>query len=1096
MGVIDNRNDFLGKNIEEILPLVKNLDIFVGYFYFSGFRELYKELKDKRIRILVGLEISKEILKHIKNIETLANLPEDPESVLNPNRSKTFIRQKYIDTFAKVFNDSDLFDKEEEIIAFKLFMDKLKDGSMEIKKTIKSEHGKFYLFYDDKKEGEEFLRISIMGSSNFTYNGLRGQGELNKRSNDTEDFESYRNVFEDQWSDENSVPISTLETYPDFEKDIKQKIWLFSLPEPYKLYLKVLKEYYAAKDDFSIIPVSKITKGEYMDLKYQTDAIKLGIDRIERYNGVIIADVVGLGKSIIAAAIAHNQKLKTVVIAPPHLVDSWNDYCEQFDITARVYSSGKIDEVISRYGNSEEKRLFILDEAHKYRNEETDDYANLHKLCQNNKVIVLSATPFNNDPKDIFALVKLFDVPGRSKLKTVENLSMQFRELIKRYKQIRKDLKKDSSSEMEFHKRTEEIAQELRRIIEPLVIRRSRLDLDQIDEYRQDLEKQGIRFPLVEPPELLSYELKELSSLYVDTLERIHSINKDPEENYFQGVRYQPAKYLSPGKKQDFYKELEKEGYKDDDVDSIEQAQVNVAKFMRTLLVRRFESSIFAFGRTLDAMIESHRLIKKWYENLDLVPIYKKGLLPDVDEFNDLFSEEIDEELKSIQLNEELSRYQKRGLILIPKKYLTPDFIVKLNADIRLLERLREQWGKNLPDPKFDYFKSNLEEFIKKDPQRKIVIFSEFSDTVDYITDRLQKETKLKVFKYSAKEGNRQNREIIRKNFDAGIDSSKQLNDYDILIATDAISEGFNLHRAGAIYNYDIPYNPTRVIQRIGRINRVNKKVFDKLFIFNFFPTPTGEQETNTKKISQLKMNLIHSLLGEDTKILTNEEELRNYFVKQYEDEQKKAERTTWEAVHRNEWNRVKDEQSLLDEISDIPHRTRISRKNQSKKGVIVFGKRGASIIFGLSSEGELVFINDEVALGLFKANKEEKANEITPQFTDLYYEVKKMLFKDNTAVSVAGKRRQEVLIKIKYIRGKVSKSKAYCDDIITIIKDFDGLPDGILKDLNKVDIKNPEAAYEDLKRLVPLSYKNSIFENAQSMQDDQELIVLSEELL
>lgn len=1093
--LIDNKNKFLGDSIEEIIPSVDNIDIFVGYFYFSGFKELYKQLESKKIRILVGKEINQEILKRIKNLETLKDPPEDPDGTLNPNRSKTSIRKKYIDTFAKVFNDSDLFDKDEEVEAFKLFMNKLKDGSMEIKKTIASEHGKFYLLYKDL-DNEEYFGISIMGSSNFTYNGLKGQGELNKLSEEKKDLDQYKKIFEEQWSDENSISISTLDTYDEFEKDIKEKLWLFSLPDPYLLYIKVLNEYFSTKEEYDLISPAKITKGEFLDLKYQQDAIRLGIDRINQYNGVIIADVVGLGKSIIAAAIAHNLKLKTVVIAPPHLVDQWIDYCEQFDITARVFSSGRIEEVFERYGKSDEKRLFILDEAHKYRNEETQDYLLLHKLCQSNKVIVLSATPFNNDPKDIFALVKLFDVPGRSKLKTVENLSMQFRELIKQYKQIRTDMKKADSNKSELDERTEEIAQELRRIIEPLVIRRSRRDLDQIDEYREDLIRQNIEFPDVQDPELLTYDLGEISNLYIETLEKIHSLNKEDDVNSFQGVRYQPAKYLSPETKKDFYEELKNnENYSDDDVESLEQAQVNVAKFMRTLLVRRFESSIYSFRKTLDAMIESHHLVRGWYEKLDVVPIYKKGSLPDVESFNDLFSDEVEDELKEVQMNEELSQYQKRGLILIPRKYLTSEFIVKLDRDIKLLEGLKKQWNESLPDPKFDYFKSQLDEFLRDNPNRKIVVFSEFSDTVDYVSSKLKNDHSLKVFQFSSKDSNKKNRDIIRDNFDAGVVSSKQDNSYDILVATDAISEGFNLHRAGAIYNYDIPYNPTRVIQRIGRINRINKKVYDKLYIFNFFPTPTGEIETNTKKISQLKMNLIHSLLGEDTKILSIDEDLRNYFAKQYNEEQDKNDQASWENQHRNEWNRIKNDQELLDQIAKIPHRTRIMRENFSVKGVIVFGKKGENIVFGFSSDGKLSLINDEKALSIFQATKDESSEEVSGDFQDLYFEVKELLFKNNTAVMVAGRRRQDALNIVRFLKEKIPQAKEYFDDLTTIIKEFDGLPDGVLKEINKLDLKNPDQSFSQLMKFVSKDYIESIFENAESSKDDQELIVLSEEL-
>ena len=164
-----------------------------------------------------------------------------------------------------------------------------------------------------------------------------------------------------------------------------------------------------------------------------------------------------------------------------------------------------------------------------------------------------------------------------------------------------------------------------------------------------------------------------------------------------------------------------------------------------------------------------------------------------------------------------------------------------------------------------------------KDPRRKIVVFTEFADTANYLGEALKDEG-LGVFKYTSKESSTVNRKTIRANFDAGEKPENQKDDYQVLIATDAISEGYNLHRAGTIFNYDIPYNPTRVIQRIGRINRINKKMFDKLYIYNYFPTDIGEQETRTKQISTLKMAMIHAIMGEDTKVLTSDEQVNAFF--------------------------------------------------------------------------------------------------------------------------------------------------------------------------------------------------------------------------
>ena len=268
-----------------------------------------------------------------------------------------------------------------------------------------------------------------------------------------------------------------------------------------------------------------ITDGKFFNLKYQTDAIQLALKSIETHNGTIVADVVGLGKSIIASTIAHNLRLRTIVISPPHLRSGWDAYKDEFGFTGTVFSSGKISEALTHYNDlkkPDEQFLIIVDEAHRYRNEYTEDYAMLHNLCQGNKVVLLTATPFNNDPADIYSMLKLFQIPTKSTLKTVENLSIEFRDLINQYKELRELQRQGKLSKQDVKNETAKIARTIRSIIGPLVIRRSRIDLQQIDTYKDDLKKQKIEEVIPQGPIELSYDLKELKDLYLRTLNLIY----------------------------------------------------------------------------------------------------------------------------------------------------------------------------------------------------------------------------------------------------------------------------------------------------------------------------------------------------------------------------------------------------------------------------------------------------------------------------------------------------------------------------------------------------------------------------------------------
>lgn len=1077
------------------MPKCDRVDALVGYFYFSGFRELYNELKDKKIRILVGKDIDRKILERISSLDAL-DLEDYEVAVATTSRSG--VRTDYIENFSKIFNDTDFFDNEESRKAFEHFLNKIQDGSLEIKKTADPDHSKFYILHHKAEFADtgNDPGVVIEGSSNLTYMGLKGQRERNRILVEKHYYDEDTTAFESAWNDAKSISIADLNSAKEFVSEIKKRIWLYKLPDPKLMYYRVLDEYFSIDETETMRTAHQITGGRFSDLKYQKDAVSLGIDRIKRFGGVIIADVVGLGKSIIASTIAHNLEIQTVIIAPPHLKQQWEDYCADFDFKGHVYTTGEVEKALQRHSGNDKELLIVLDEAHKHRNEDTENYKALHRLCAGNKVMALSATPFNNDPKDIYALIKLFSTPGQSTIKTVENLSIAFHDLFKRYKKIRRDIRNTaknstSSKEAEINIQAElhSIASELRKMIEPLVIRRSRLDLEQIEDYKHDLERQGISFASVKDPELLEYDLGPLTTLYTDTLEKIA-----PEGGSvgFDGVRYKPASYLIEGSQ--FIQEIldaedEEDGMTPEErIQRITQAQTNVAGFMRRLLVRRFESSIDAFRSTLHNMISSSETMLEWHDQLGVVPIFKKGSLPSPEEL---------EELEPGEIEELMGRLKGKGLIEIPTKELKSEFRGALERDIMLLKHVQAEWKDVDIDPKYDFFKQKLTASLKNDSKRKIIVFTEFSDTADYVFRKLSTDGVRRVYKYSSADASKEAKEVIRQNFDAGLKPEQKMDDYDVLIATDAISEGFNLHRAGTVINYDIPYNPTRVIQRVGRINRINKKIFEELLIWNFFPTPTGERETHTRAISTLKMNLIHSLLGEDTRIFTADEDLRNYFAKKYREEQEKTESLSWDAKYRNEWLKIKDDPEIRKRIAEIPHRARIARKF-SINGVVAFAKRNGNYVFAFGKTPEDVsLVAPEIALPLFDDIVEgEKAYETTANFEPIYTIAKQHIFKDNTKAPVTGRRKQDAIGKLKVLADKYPTAKEICDDIIKLIAEFDALPNGTLREIADIKMEvDLSKTYEHLKELVPSDYLRSIFGTAEKANEKGRLIVLSEEL-
>lgn len=1099
MPLIDNQTQTMHQALINALSTSDRIDIQVGYFYFSGFELLAQHLIDKKVRILVGKQIDPDAVPQIIAMQQKTGKAVDLDRFQPRSHyaGRTEQKTKYFEGFAKLFNESQVFDTPESQTAYKIFEQKIIDGSLQIKLTNTDEHGKMYLIYNKKElnQGGDLPGTIFIGSSNFTYNGLIDQGELNTRNNNPLDFKEAKNKFEQMWVESENIDIATPENNNEF-KEIVKKLWINSVVNPYLMYVRVLHELFNKDKNTDINSPGKITGDSFIDLEYQLDAIRMGIDRINQYGGVIIADVVGLGKSIIASAIAYNiaqkENIHVVIISPPHLITQWEEYQAHFRLPGTmIFSSGKIEEAYHWCTDQlTGPILLIIDEAHRYRNEMTDDYTLLHSLSRsnpNNKVVILTATPFNNDPKDVFALVKLFQTPGQSTIRSVDNLSLRFRELIDRYKKLRTSMRGNKLSKDEVGEEAKVIAQELRRLIEPIIVRRSRLDLQTISRYRNNLVKQNIAFATVEGPELLEYELGELFDLYLHTLETITN-----ENHGFEGARYKPVTYILENKRVAF---SEKYGAYLDDVD-LQTAQSNLASFMKRLLVMRFESSKEAFRITLQNMIDSNQLIARWYNDQGKVPILKKGRIPDPDTFiedaGDDPSSEFEEQFNEV--NE--SKYK---MLFIEKDWLKDDFIKDVESDTQILISIREQWfGPNTTavnlDPKLDCLIGRIGALLKDNPSRKIVIFSAYADTVEYLGIALKKAGINRILKYTAKDASKANRELLRANFDAGIKNELQENKFDVLVATDALSEGYNLHRAGIIFNYDIPFNPTRVIQRIGRINRINKKVFEKLNVYNFFPTLIGEAETRIHQISTLKMMLINAVVGNDVRTLTPEEDLTSFFKDEYNKANSEAEYESWDAIHREAYDQTSDE--VIRAAMNIRPRSRVKRSGKTFDGGIAFGKKGNHAVFAIK-EGENIepqVVSAETVLPLFAAKPEEEGQTPDNSFNELFVLIRNKLFEKHKLPPTRGNR-AKALQPLQIFKDNYPPARDYAIDLIKVIKDYDDLTEGQYKQISRINMENLEEAYKELIGIVSKQTIATSLKRVDQLEGLSELIVLSEEL-
>jgi len=933
----------LKRRITNLVGPSKELKFLVGFFYFSGIRELYESLKDNSetvLKVLVGMNVDKNVYGLIEYA--------DPT-----NRTKNQAAEHYFLAVSNSINSDD-FDNQEFYEQVKLFVEMIKEDRLILRKTVRPNHSKLYLFkLNETQIGRS--RTFITGSSNLTKPGLVTQNEFNVEISDY-GFDKAEKYFDDLWS--SSVKITESD---DFKKRLIKVVETETHVKeitPFEAYVHLIKLYldsYSQKETGDSL-VGLMKKAGYREYKYQFDAIKQALSIIEIHKGVIIADVVGLGKTIIACAVAKLLRKRGIVICPPGLIgddnkqSGWKMYLEQFGLYDwEVRSRGDLENILNFVRETNDIDIVIVDEAHHFRNQDTESYERLKNICRNKQVILLTATPFNNKPSDILALLKLFLIPKKSSITLSNDLDKQFDSfevLLKKLNFIKKNYNSDDNAKntqakndfnslfgsknvtlSQVNQKAKWLAQKIRSIMEPVTIRRNRLDLQNNPSYRDEVQSLSI----VENPREWFFTLDKKQSEFYDTV-ITHYFTQPKDGGLFSGAIYMPFIYEKGVKQNEELESLDREDNR------AYLSQANLFGFMRRLLVKRFESSFGAFKQSIENFIKVYELCYEFVDKNNVF-ILDRELL---ERIYDLEEDEVVRYLIEYELKLTEGQYPKNYKIYEVDKFAREDdFKNDIKADILLLKKVLSELD-NLEliknDPKTNCLVEKIKEVLNKEPQRKIIIFSEYIDTVKYLEPALKKHFGNRVLTIA---GNltQGNIKLLFNNFDAS--NECQHDDFDILLTTDKLSEGFNLNRAGMVINYDIPWNPVRVIQRLGRINRISKKVFDSLYIVNFFPTERGANVIRSKEIASNKMFMIHSVLGEDSKIFdSSETPTAADLYKQIQMNPDKLEQESFYTRVLNDYNKIADEHpDLIDSLDQLPHRIKVAKEGEQNQLFVFFKK-------------------------------------------------------------------------------------------------------------------------------------------------------------
>ncbi|WP_314299783.1 helicase-related protein [Capnocytophaga sputigena] len=940
--LIDNSSDAL--SMQQYLKRcilaegVDKIQIATGYWDIPGMTLVLNELKS----FLEREETSFELL-----------IGKDPyvytSMIKNP---------KYKDaTYPYDFIRTDIHDleiKEEYEDVIKLLLKYGGSSKIQIRiytKNSKEEdeflHSKCYIFSGSSHS------FGIVGSSNFTKKGLLGNAELNYLETDparitarpTHGSNAKGHIcwFEEKWKLSKEWTQEFLEQiikkspiYIDIQKNTAQEF------TPYEQYIKLLQLQFGDVVDKNLgQEIEGYLPAKVHKLDYQIEAVKRCISIMHEHGGFMLADVVGLGKTIIGTLIIKRflsvpendgRERKVLIITPPAIQSGWKKTIAMFDkdsdekiapyidfiTTGRIANVTEEDDWEENDDDSADSGEFVgtlqdknygfivIDESHKFRNSTTFMYRSLDELIikigSNTGVYpyigLLSATPQNNRPNDLKNQIYLFERNRNdSTLKKAEsgNIEKFFADVNREYDLLINN--RSNITEEERKQRLEAVSKKLRDcVLSDILERRTRTDVEKY--YKEDVESQGLVFPKIVGPNTLKYIMDdELAQLFSDTM-TIIAPNQNERlltNEWLKYSRYRAIEYFV-----DPANEQKHTGRGNRGVNDVAR---QMATIMQILLVKRLESSFTAFTQSLFNLRRyTENMIRMWENNTIFV-------CPQINVNQELdyeaktkkrggkvsFNDCVEEIRVKIQKLTNQGRNERGQNAEYERNDFKEEYYSQLKEDHNLISNLCDRWAKNSQDPKFDAFKENIKPELfnpEKNTSGKLVIFSEAIDTVQALA-RAVKAKGYKPLVITA--ANRDEMEkTIEENFDANYEGEWK-DEYNVIITTEVLAEGVNLHRANVILNYDTPWNSTRLMQRIGRVNRIGSKE-PFVYVYNFMPSAEGDAQIELVRKAHTKLQSFHILFGEDSKIFSDEESVVHYdMIKAIEGEESPMQQYVYE---------------------------------------------------------------------------------------------------------------------------------------------------------------------------------------------------------
>ena len=865
--------------LKEMLGSSARADIAVGYFFMSGFDAVADDMaRLDKVRILVGRtdrRVLEEVALGIQQADALCARLEADSIVRRGQRAE--IAQKAVANVAEgVAALPQTADSERAVARLR---DMIAVNRVEVRAYLKSPlHAKAYLCW---YEGHAEPGSAIVGSSNFTLAGFEGNTELNVRVTGDAEMRELGRWFDELWDASEDIGDALVSEL--------SRSWPLAQTPPYHVYLKALRELYGSEIGRGELPLAP----RAVELtNFQTDAVSRGLAMIEAHGGCYVGDVVGLGKTYIGAEllrqlrVSYPQDGPPLILCPAGLRPMWEGVNEQFGLGAEVLShsviapppNAEFDEESGRYLDTDtsgrgvvlqnvyqNRGPVLVDEAHNFRNLNGRSIGLRSYLeAGNHRVVLLSATPQNLGPRDIYRQLRLFLDETEHGL-NIEPLGLEdyFRNAI-RWHEYRAEDENYKAEFSEWEDGGRRGAPPIRpdspnvpradveQVLTPVFIRRRRRDIREL--YADAaIEGEPVSFP---EPQLDNVEYR---------LDKVYAKAGSFEElEYLLGkhgaARYRVTDYIKP-------EAAEKRAYRD-----LFRAKNRIARLMRALLFKRLESSVAAFRSTLNSLIRSNRNFRDALES-GYVPVGSAATRL-------LAGESFDAEDALESLRQEEERIRESGatskLFHPAADFQIPDWLEDIDADYETLnEMLSRVRGIGPAD---DDKLRVLREFLDRPDVKsgKVLIFSEAETTIEYLHQQLNPNGENpKIARLTG--STRDSATDIVRSFSPGSNPGPREVSPDseirTLLATDIISEGQNLQDCARILNYDLHWNPVRLIQRFGRIDRIGSE-HETIHLHNMWPDTAVDAELELTDKLHNRVQSFHDLIGLDSKLLSESERL------------------------------------------------------------------------------------------------------------------------------------------------------------------------------------------------------------------------------